>query len=151
MRVSRIAILLTTALVTCQAVAAVRGSEVFCSAVDGARILAIEPVPNGGLRFGLSIWSPAGSNISLFGVAGPVPGGWRYAEVDGGCSVDLARMADGGFRIRADPPADCHAHGGQNARIGSVDFTPAQKEGPVVTQLDNPEAFQHAGRCAGGR
>jgi hypothetical protein len=151
MRVSRIAILLATTLLTCQATAAVPGSAVFCSAAGGAKILAIEPVPDGKLRFGLSIWSPEGNNISLFGVADPVTGGWRYAEAGGGCSVDLTRMADGGFRVRADPQADCHEQGGQNATIGSVDFTPAQNEGPVATELDNPEAFQHAGRCAGGQ
>jgi hypothetical protein len=126
-------------------------SAVFCSASGGARVLAVITTPDGRLRFGLSMWSPERSNISVFGVADPAPGGWRYTEKNGHCSIDLARGSDGGFTIRTHPAADCRAHGGYGARIGTLHFTAAEDEGPVTTQLDDAEAFQHAGRCAGGR
>ncbi len=129
--------------------AAARQSAVFCSATAGAQVLAIETTEAGRLRFGLSVWSPEGNNISLFGVADPVPGGWRYTEKGGRCVVDFTARAGGGFTVRADPAADCRAHGGEGARIGVLRFSRAQDQGPVTTELDDAEAFQHAGKCAG--
>jgi hypothetical protein len=135
----------------CHAAIGAWGSSVFCSASAGAQVLAIAMAPEGKLRFGISVWSPKGGNISVFGVAKPTAGGWRYAEKDGRCVINLARSADGGFTIRADTVADCRAHGGEGTRIGTLHFTPTQNEGPVTTQLDDAETFQHAGRCAGGQ
>jgi hypothetical protein len=133
------------------ALATAQESAVFCSASSGARVLAIETTPDGRLRFGLSVWSPEGNNISVFGVADPAPDGWRYEEKNGRCSIDLTRGAAGGFTIHTDPTADCRTHGGYGTRIDTLHFTATEDEGPVTTQLDDPEAFQHAGRCAGGR
>jgi hypothetical protein len=129
---------------------AARENAVFCSASAGARVLAVATIPDGRLRFGLSVWSQEGSNISVFGGADRAPGGWRYMEKNGGCEIGLIRGADGGFTIRTDPVADCRTHGGYGARIGTLHFTAAEDEGPVTTQLDDAEAFQHAGRCADG-
>ena len=149
MTLSRAAMLAALTIATCQAATGTWESAVFCSAAGGAQVLAVAMAPAGGLRFGVSVWSPEGSNISLFGAAEPAPGGWRYAE-DGRCVIDFTRSADGGFTIRADANADCSAYGGQGARIVTLHFTPAQDEGPVTTELDDAEAFQHAGHCAGG-
>jgi hypothetical protein len=137
-------------ITTSQAAVGTQESAVFCSATGGAQVLAVAMTLTGKLRFGVSVWSPEGSNISLLGAADPAPGGWRYVEKDGHCAIDFARRADGGFTVRADAVADCRAHGGQGARIGTLHFTPAQDEGPVTTELDDAEAFQHAGHCASG-
>jgi hypothetical protein len=147
---SRAAILAALAIAPCQAATGAWESAVFCSATGGAQVLAVAMAPGGRLRFGVSVWSPEGSNISLLGDADPVPGGWRYVEKNGRCMIDFTRSADDGFTIRADVNADCRAHGGQGARIGTLHFTPAQVEGPVTTELDDAEAFQHAGHCASG-
>jgi hypothetical protein len=151
MMLSRAPIIAALMIVMCQATAKVaRENAVFCSATTGAQVLAIATTPEGRLRFGISVWSPEGSNISVFGVADPAPAGWRYAETNGRCVIDFIRNADGGFTVRADAIASCSQHGGSGARIGTLRFTPAQDEGPVTTELDDAEAFQHAGHCAGG-
>jgi hypothetical protein len=106
--------------------------------------------PQGQLRFGVSVWSPEGSNISVFGVADAVPGGWRYVDPAERCTVDISPDQHGGYAVRTDATADCHTYGGHGSRIGSQHFTTAQNEGPVTTELRDAEAFQHAGRCAGG-
>jgi hypothetical protein len=123
---------------------------VYCSAAGGAKILAVATTPEGQLRFGVSVWSPEGSNISVFGVANPASGGWRYTEADGHCAIDITPDQHGGFTVRADAAADCHEYGGHGSLIGSLHFTAAQKEGPATAALQDPEAFQHAGRCANG-
>jgi hypothetical protein len=146
----RVAVFAALTITTCQAAAGTREGAVFCSAASGAQVLAVAMDPAGKLRFGVSVWSPEGSNISLLGAADPAPGGWRYVEKNGHCEIDFARSADDGFTVRADADADCRAHGGQGARIGTLHFSPAQDEGPVTTELDDAEAFQHAGHCASG-
>jgi hypothetical protein len=140
----------TIATIPAAAVAA-RVNAVFCSASAGAQVLAVATTGEGKLRFGVSVWTPEGNNISVFGVADPVPSGWRYAETNGRCIINFARNADGGFTVQPDGTADCHMHAGQGARIGTLHFSASEKEGPVTTELNDPEAFQHAGHCAGSR
>ncbi len=124
-------------------------SAVYCmKGKSGAQVLAVKTTPSGQLRFGLSEWSPTGQNISVFGVAGAVPGGWRYQETGRrACRIDFAAYAAGGFAARSAPPLDCRAHGGFGTFIGAVEFPRSADEGPVTSELDDEEAFQHAGRC----
>jgi hypothetical protein len=125
----------------------------YCLKNGGAKIFAGKTTADGDLKFGVSVWSPAGQNISVFGTAGKVARGWRFTEDLGAgsaaerCRLDIARGADGTLRVTADPDATCQSHGGVNAEIGAIQFPRTTYEGPVTTELDNPEAFQKAQKC----
>lgn len=129
-------------------------SFVYCLNRSGAKVFAGKTVGNDSLAFGLSVWSPAGHNISVFGTAARRGRAWRYTEdMRAGtaaerCRLDIERQADGGLRVAADPNATCQSHGGVSVEIGTLQFPRASYEGPVTTELDDPEAFQKAGRCA---
>jgi hypothetical protein len=105
------------------------------------------------LKFGISVWSPAGQNISVFGVAARHGTGWQYTDslqastAAERCRLDIMRGADRALRVAADPDATCQNYGGVNAEIGTVQFPPTAYEGAVTTELDDPEAFQKAGKC----
>lgn len=130
---------------------------VYCMNRSGAQIFAGQHTANRKLKFGVSVWSPAGQNISVFGIASRHGRGWRYTENLGAttaaerCKLDIVRGRDGALIIAADQTATCQSQGGVNAEIGTVRFPPDAYEGPVKTELDDPEAFQRAGKCAGGR
>ena len=132
-------------------------SFIYCRENDGAAVFAGRHEPDGNLKFGLSVWSSAGQNISVFGIATRRGDGWQYTEnlqASTGserCRIDIERRADGTIRVSADPHATCHSHGGVNAEIGIVQFPRAAYEGPVTTELNDPEAFQSTGKCIGGR
>jgi hypothetical protein len=129
-------------------------SFVYCLRQNGLKIFAGRPEANGTLTFGLSVWSPAGQNISVFGTAHRYGHTWQYvdnvqaATAAQRCRLEIERGADGSLRAEADPAATCQRHGGVNAEIGTALFPSAAYEGVVTTELDDPEAFQHAGRCA---
>jgi hypothetical protein len=106
-------------------------------------VIAGREATGGNLAFGLSALSPAGQNISLFGVAARRGTGTSAER----CRLDIMRVADRALRVVADADATCQSHGGVNAEIGTVLFPPAAYEGIVMTELDDPEAFQKAGRC----
>ena len=137
----------------CSTARAVALSFVYCLNQGGAKVFAGREATGGSLAFGLSVWSPAGQNISLFGVAARRGTGWQYTENMKAstsaerCRLDIMRVADGALRVVADPDATCQSHGGVNAEIGTVLFPPAAYEGIVTTELDDPEAFQKAGKC----
>jgi hypothetical protein len=129
-------------------------SFVYCLRDGGAKVFAGTTTADGGLIFGVSVWSPAGQNISVFGVAARTERGWRFTEDMGAaiaaerCGLNIERGADGSLRVSTDPDATCQSHGGVNAGIGEVRLPRAAYEGAVTTELDNPEAFQRAGKCA---
>jgi hypothetical protein len=122
---------------------------VFCAHDGGARILAVAPAPDGALRFGLSVWTPQGRNLSVFGVAQAAGQGWRY-EDGAACRLGFIALPAGGLTIAADPGADCADHGPPGTGLGTIRFPHALYEGRVTDQLRDAEAFQHAGSCAGG-
>lgn len=117
---------------------------------QGARILAATPGPARALRFGVSVWSAQGQNFSLFGTALPAGAGWLYAP-DARCRVTITAAPDHGLSLAVDPGANCRAQGGAGMQATSLAFPRGSYEGPVTYQLANAEAFQHAGRCAGGQ
>jgi hypothetical protein len=127
---------------------------VYCLKQDGLKIFAGTPNDDGSLRFGLSVWSPSGQNISVFGTAQRHGREWQYVEnlqattAAQRCRLEIERGMDGSLRVQADPTATCQSHGGVNAEIGKVQFPSAAYEGAVTTELDDPEAFQKAGRCS---
>jgi hypothetical protein len=132
---------------------AARASFVYCLNRDGAKVFAGREAADGGLAFGVSVWSPAGQNISIFGVAGRRGNGWEYTEdlqaatPAERCRLDITRATDRSLRVVADPTATCQSHGGVDAEIGTVLFPPSAYEGIVTTELDDPETFQRAGKC----
>jgi hypothetical protein len=125
----------------------------YCLDNGGTKIFAGKTMANGNLRFGISVWSPTGQNISVFGTAARVARGWRFSEDLRAhtraerCQLDIIRGANGTLRVVADPDATCQAHGGVNAAIGTIQFPRTTYEGPVTTELENPEAFQKAIKC----
>ena len=137
------------------AYAAAAPGFVYCLSQQGAKVFAGREADDGSLAFGLSVWSPAGQNISVFGTAARRGGGWQY--IDGlqartaaeRCRLDIKHDADGSLRVVTDPDATCQSYGGLNAEIGTVQFPRTAYEGPVTTELDNPESFQKAGKCGG--
>jgi hypothetical protein len=130
-------------------------SFIYCIDQGGAKIFAGRELASGDLAFGLSVWSPAGQNISVLGVAAKRGRTWRYSEnlkanaIAERCQLDIERHANGRLLVRADPKATCQNHGGVGATIGTVRFPATAFEGPVTTELDDAEAFQRAGRCVG--
>jgi hypothetical protein len=127
---------------------------VFCLNDHGAKIFAGRPEAGGFLRFGLSVWSPAGRNLSVFGTAKQHDHGWQYVETRGAtvaerCRLMIARAADGGLTVSAATDATCASHGGINTSVGTIRFPRGALEGPVTTELDDSEAFQKAGKCVG--
>jgi hypothetical protein len=137
--------------------AATESSFVYCLNHDGAKVFAGRGEANGNLLFGISVWSPAGQNISVFGTASPRGGEWQYTDnLQAGtaaerCRLDIVHGSDGTLRVTADENATCQSHGGVNAEIGVVQFSRTAYEGPVTTELDDPEAFQKAGKCIGNQ
>jgi hypothetical protein len=137
--------------------ATVEQSFVYCLNHDGAKVFAGRQEANGNLTFGISVWSPAGQNISVFGVAIPRGSEWRYTEdlqaatAAERCQLDIVHGSDGTLRVAADPNATCQNHGGVNAEIGVVQFPRTAYEGAVSSELDDPEAFQRAGKCIGNK
>jgi hypothetical protein len=130
-------------------------SFVYCLKQDGLKVFAGREESDGNLLFGLSVWSPAGQNISLFGTAHREGQGWQFVEdpqaatAELRCRLDIVRGGDDSLHVKADPDANCQSHGGVNAEIGTVQFPSSAYEGAVTTELDDPEAFQKAGKCAG--
>jgi hypothetical protein len=149
----RPAIVLCAALAACAAAGAPdRPNAVFCQKSQGAlQVLAIQETPSGALRFGLSEWTQEGQNISVFGVAPKIAAAWQYQDPQPGkCRIDFAPTPPGGFTATADAHANCRNHGGAGTFLATAQFTAADNEGPVTSELIDAEAFQHAGRCAGG-
>jgi len=109
------------------------------------------------LKFGLSIWSDNGHNVTVFGVAVRHGEGWEYTDkLDASSAVDRCRLSispGGGstLRISTDSAATCASRGGENIEIGTVTFPAEAYEGTVTQQLDDAESFQKAGKCAGGQ
>lgn len=133
-------------------------SFVYClNQGGGAKVFAGREAADGSLTFGISLWSPAGQNISVFGVAVRHGAGWRYTDnlqastAAERCRLDIMRRADRALQVVADPSATCQSYGGVNTEIGTVRFPPTAYNGTVTTELDGPEAFQRAGRCGSAR
>jgi hypothetical protein len=126
----------------------------YCLDDDGVKIFAGRKTLDGSLRFGVSVWSPTGQNISVFGSASKTADGWEFSEnpqagaASERCRVDIVRDADGAVRVTADPDASCQDHGGNNAEIGAIHFPRTSYQGPVTIELNDPEAFQKTTRCA---
>jgi len=132
------------------------GSFVYCVNDAGVKVFAGKLLADRNLAFGISVWSPNGHNISVFGIAVRHAAGWEYTDnLQAGTAADRCRLniVPGGrdtLRVEADAGATCARHGGTNAEIGTVLFPRSAYEGTVTTELDNPETFQRAGKCAGG-
>jgi hypothetical protein len=130
-------------------------SFIYCLNHEGAKIFAGREEANGSLTFGISVWSPDGQNISVFGVATRRGHAWQYAEnlhaatAADRCQLDIVHGSDGTLRIAARPNATCQSDGGVNAEIGTILFPRTAYEGPVTTELNDPESFQKAGKCVG--
>jgi hypothetical protein len=133
--------------------AAGKVSFIYCLDHAGARVFAGKTTTDGKLKFGVSVWSPAGHNISVFGIAAKTGRGWRFTEnlaakaPSERCELDIVREARGTLRVTAAPGATCQAHGGANTEIGAINFPPTAYEGSVTTELDDPETFQKVGKC----
>lgn len=134
--------------------AAPASTFVYCLNQNGVKVFAGKQAADGGLAFGLSVWLPSGHNISVFGVAPGHGRKWQYTDnLQAGtpaerCRLNIVRGADDSLRVTADPTATCQSRGGVNAEIDTVQFPPAAHEGVVTTELDNPGAFQKAGKCS---
>jgi hypothetical protein len=160
-RVQRAALLaLTLALLPFARLAAWAAAEpsfIYCLNHDGAKVFAGREETNGSLTFGISVWSPAGQNISVFGIAIRHGRVWRYTDnLQAGtatdrCQLDIMHGSDGTLRVTANRNATCQSRGGVNAEIGIVQFPRTAYEGAVTTELDDPEAFQKAGKCVGNK
>lgn len=130
-------------------------SFIYCLNHEGAKIFAGREETDGSLTFGVSVWSPDGQNISVFGLAGRRGRGWQYAEnlhaatAADRCQLDIVHGSDGTLRVTASPNATCESHGGVNAEIAPILFPRTAYEGPVTTELNDPESFQKAGKCVG--
>lgn len=135
--------------------AAADPGSVYCLDQGGTKIFAGRQGPDGNLAFGLSVWSPSGQNISVFGIANRRGDAWRFtddaqaATPTKRCRLDIVLDPDGALRVTADRDATCQSYGGANVEIGRVQFPAASREGAVTTELDDPEAFQRAGKCVG--
>jgi GH24 family phage-related lysozyme (muramidase) len=135
--------------------ATAQSSFIYCLNHEGAKIFAGREEPNGSLTFGISVWSPDGQNISVFGVAARQGHGWQYTEdlhaptAADRCQLDIVHGSRGTLRIAANPHAACQSHGGVNAVIGTILFPRTAYEGPVTNELNDPESFQKAGKCVG--
>jgi hypothetical protein len=129
-------------------------SFVYCfKQAGGAKVFAGRKAADGSLTFGISVWSPDGQNISVFGVAVRHGTGWQYTDslqastAAERCRLDIRRSPGRALRVVAAPDATCESYGGVGAEIGTVRFPPTAYEGAVTTELDGPEAFQKAGKC----
>jgi hypothetical protein len=136
---------------------AAASSFVYCLHHAGAQIFAGKVLADRNLKFGLSIWSDNGHNVTVFGVAVRHGEGWEYTDnLDASSAADRCRLsnsagAESTLRIAADSAAPCANRGGENTEVGTVLFPAAAYEGSVTTQLDDAESFQKAGKCAGGQ
>jgi hypothetical protein len=135
---------------------AATSSFVYCLHHAGAQIFAGKVLADRNLKFGLSIWSANGHNVTVFGVAVRRGEGWEYTDnldasaATGRCRLSISPGSGSTLRITTDSAATCANRGGENAEIGTVLFPAAAYEGSVTTQLDDAESFQKAGKCAGG-
>jgi hypothetical protein len=133
---------------------AAESSFVYCLHRGGAKIFAGKTTANGNLKFGVSVWSPRGNNISVFGTALKSDRGWLYTNnltavtVTERCRLSIVRDDDGALHVVADQDATCQGRGGANMNIGTVTFPRTAYEGTVTNELDDPEMFQRAGKCA---
>jgi len=134
--------------------AAAESSFVYCLNQGGAKIFAGKTTANGDLTFGISVWSPRGNNISVFGTALKSDRGWLYTDnltavtATERCQLSIVRDDDGALHVVADQDASCQTHGGANMNIGTITFPRTAYEGTVANELDDPEMFQRAGKCA---
>ena len=86
--------------------------------------------PDGSLAFGLTSWTPAGSNFSVAGTARPSGRGWRYEDgmtspdPDQRCAVVVDRTPDGGFQVATVEGARCEAFAGHGAVLYGTDVFP---------------------------
>jgi hypothetical protein len=130
-------------------------SFIYCRNHDGSQVFAGREEPNGNLLFGISVWSPEGHNISIYGTAIRQGKNWQYSEdmqaesPADRCRLTIVPAADGALSVIADPQATCRSHGGVNTDVGTVRFPRSSYEGAVDKELDDPEAFQRAGKCIG--
>lgn len=130
-------------------------SFVYCLDQHGAKIFAGKELADGSLVFGLSVWSPAGHNLSLFGTAAQHGRGWQYVDDQQAeaaterCRLEITPLSNRALRVESDQTATCQSHGGANTEVGTLLFPSSSYEGTVTTQLDGPEAFQKAGNCVG--
>lgn len=121
---------------------------------SGLRIFAERVLPDGGLAFGISVWSKAKNNIGVFGIAPSRGDHWEYTEnLDSQSPADRCRItfslgSNKVAHLAADPMANCQSRGGRGTEIGTVQFSRKAYEGPVTHELDDPEAFfGKAGKC----
>jgi hypothetical protein len=144
--------LVVAAATAAAAAAAMPASGVFCvHDASGTRVVALAPAGAGALRFGLSLWFSNGQNVSVFGNAAKSDGGWRYDDgPTGGCRLTFAFTGAGGVQVVGDSSRNCANMGGQGAAVTTADFPAASRESAVTHELDDPEAFQHAGHCVPG-
>jgi hypothetical protein len=134
---------------------AARYNAVYCMHnLDGLKVFAGRIQPGGNLSFGISIWSRDGNNIGVFGVASHHGANWEYTNKMNAstaadrCKLDIVLQSDGTPHLTADPTATCQSMGGHDTEIGSVQFPPSAYEGPVSTELNDPETFfGKAGKC----
>jgi hypothetical protein len=146
-------VILVLAAATAAAADLAPAPSVFCvHDASGTRVVALAPAEAGALRFGLSLWLPNGQNVSVFGIAIKIAGGWRYDDgpPGGGCRLTFTINGAGGVHVVGDTSRNCANMGGQGAAVTTADFPAASRESAVTHELDDPEAFQHAGHCVPG-
>ena len=106
-------------------------------------MLLSRPQPGGALLFGLSTWTPAGSDFSVAGTARPSGSGWIYRDKmnalnpEDRCGINILRSSDGAYRITTADGARCEGLAGQGAVLTDEDvFPPSSRVGEAPTSFD---------------
>jgi hypothetical protein len=123
---------------------------------DGSTMLLVRPADGGGLEFGIAYWGPRSRYFSVFGVARPDSGGWRFRENMNAanpferCEALIARMGDGGYSFSVTQAGQCQSYGGQgiSPQPGSkMSFPARSRQGEMPRNKKMNEAVSlEAGR-----
>jgi hypothetical protein len=87
----------------------------------GSTMLLTRPGANGSLEFGMSSLNARSNFFSVYGLAQPDAGGWRFrenmnaADATERCEVLIARLPDGGYSFSVTQAGSCESNGGYGA------------------------------------
>ncbi len=123
---------------------------VYCIENQALSVLAVQPFIDG-LKFGISLWRPNGSNFAVLGLAKTNAGGWKYEEKESfpgagsSCIIDISLSKDGSIVLKAEPNAPCASHGGYGANLSDVSFPASSRKADVKDELDSLGKFMERG------
>lgn len=92
----------------------------YCIDHDSTMLLT-RPGANDSLEFGMSSWNARAHYFSVFGLAQPEAGGWRFrqnmnaADPEQRCEALIARLPNGGYSFAVTQAGGCVADGGYGA------------------------------------